>query len=116
MGICAIFHTDGVAFPPQLEWIAVFSAAFLLLCVTIAVVTLVWAGIQHSKYGFPEEPQTPAERRVGRLWGFAMLAATAVFVGLGLTMDLWDKAWVIYPIAALACAALTVLLKKDDEP
>lgn len=111
----AIFHTDTVS-PSQMECIEMFSGALLLLCVTVAVTVLVWAGIQHSKYGFPEEPQTPAERRVGRLWGFGMLAATAVFVGLGLTMDLWDKAWVIYPVAALICAAITVLLKKDDEP
>jgi len=95
------------------QWDALCTAVFLL-CVTIAVTVLVWAGIQHSKYGFPEEPQTPAERRAGRIWGFGMLAATAVFVGLGLTMDLWDRAWVIYPIAALVCAAFTVLLKKDE--
>lgn len=95
------------------QWDALCGAVFLLL-VTISVSTLTWAGIQHSKYGFPEEPQTPAERRAGRIWGFVMLAATAVYVGLGLTMDLWDKAWVIYPVAALVCAAFTVLLKKDE--
>jgi len=94
------------------QWDALCTTVFLL-CVTIAVTALVWAGIQHSKYGFPEEPQTPAERRAGRIWGFGMLAATAVYVGLGLTQALWGKAWVIYPIAALVCAAFTVLLKKD---
>lgn len=105
---------------PDVVWITeqheYLCSSLLLLCITIAVTTLVWAGIQHSKYGFPEEPQSPAERRSGRIWGFGMLAATAVFVGLGLTMDLWDRAWVIYPVAALACAAFTVLLKKDNEP
>ncbi|MDE6280847.1 MAG: hypothetical protein K2M15_03495, partial [Oscillospiraceae bacterium] len=97
------------------QWDALLTTLFLL-CVTIAVIVLVWAGIQHSKYGFPEEKQTPAERRSGRIWGFGMLAATAVYVGLGLTMNWWHKAWAIYPIAALICAAFTVLLKKDDEP
>ncbi|MDE6590421.1 MAG: hypothetical protein K2K53_08805, partial [Oscillospiraceae bacterium] len=104
---------------PDVVWITeqwgYFCGSLLLFCITIAVTTLVWAGIQHSKYGFSEEKQTPAQRRLGRLWGFGMLASSAVYVGLSLTMDLWDKAWVIYPIAALICAALTVLLKKDDE-
>ncbi len=108
--VLALYPVQG---SPSERWEALCSA-LLLLCVTIAVTTLVWAGIQHSKYGFPEEPQTPAERRVGRMWGFGMLASTAVYVGLGLTMDLWDKAWVIYPIVALVCAAVTVLLKKDE--
>ena len=110
----AIFHTDAVSLS-QLEYIEAFAAALFLLFITIAVTTLVWAGIQHSKYGFPEEPQTPAERRSGRIWGFGMLAATAVYVGLGLAESLWNQAWPVYPVAALLCAAVTVLLKKDDE-
>ncbi len=109
----AIFHTAAIS-PSQLEYIEALSSAVLLLCVTIAVTVLVWAGIQHSKYGFPEEPQTPAERRSGRIWGFGMLAATAVYVGLGLTRGLWGRAWVIYPVAALVCAAFAVLLNKDE--
>lgn len=93
------------------------SSVILLLCITIAATALVWAGIQYSKYGFPEEPQTPAQRLVGRIWGAAMVAATAVYVGLGLTVNhMWDRAWVIYPVAALLCVAATILIKKDDEP
>ena len=89
--------------------------ALFLLCVTVAATVLVWAGIQHSKYGFPEPEQTPAERRAGRIWGFGMLSATAVYVGLGLAIDWWNRAWIIYPVAALLCVAVTILLKKDDE-
>ena len=103
---------------PDVVWITeqweYLCASLLLLCITIAVTVLVWAGIQHSKYGFPEPEQTPAERRSGRIWGFGMLAATAVYVGLGLSESLWNQAWPIYPVAALICAAVTILLKKDD--
>ena len=98
----------------QEQWEAL-CGSLLLLCITIAASTLTWAGIQHSKYGFPEEKQTPAERRAGRIWGFGMLSATAVYVGLGLAMGWWDRAWIIYPVAALLCVAVTILLKKDDE-
>ena len=98
------------------QWDALLTTLFLL-CVTIAVTVLVWAGIQHSKYGFPEEKATPAERRVGRVWGFGMVAATALYVGLGLGLDLWEQAApIIYTVAALLCVAVTILVKKDDEP
>ena len=100
----------------QDQWEALCSAVFLL-CVTISASALTWAGIQHSKYGFPEEKPTPAERRVGRVWGFGMVAATALYVGLGLGLDLWKQAAaVIYTVAALLCVAVTILVKKDDEP
>ncbi|MBD5134211.1 MAG: helix-turn-helix transcriptional regulator [Clostridiales bacterium] len=98
------------------QWEALCSSVFLL-CVTISATALTWAGVQHSKYGFPEEKMTPAERRVGRVWGFGMVSATALYVGLGLGLDLWKQAApVIYTVAALLCVAVTILVKKDDEP
>ena len=97
------------------QWETLCGSLFLL-CVTVAVTILVWAGIQHSKYGFPEEKSTPSERRVGRIWGAGMVSATALYVGLGLGLGLWEQtAAVIYTVAALLCVALTILLKKDDE-
>ena len=98
------------------QWESLCAAVFLL-CITISATALTWAGIQHSKYGFPEEKPTPAERRVGRVWGFGMVAATALYVGLGLGLDLWKQAAaVIYTVAALLCVAVTIRVKKDDEP
>ena len=117
LGVLAIVATtvlpDAVWMTEQYE---ARCAALLLLCITIAASTLTWAGIQHSKYGFPEEKTTPAQRRVIRIWGVGMVAATALYVGLGYGLDLWKQAApIIYTVAALLCAALTILVNKDDE-
>ncbi len=118
LGLTAMIPMDMQA-PAQLskeQWEAVCGTLFLL-CVTITATALTWAGIQHSKYGFPEEKMTPAQRRVSRIWSVGMIAATALYVGLGYGMDLWKQAApIIYTVAALLCAAATILVKKDDEP
>ena len=113
LGILIVVAVEVV---PSLFRLKAMVAALLLLCITIAASTLTWAGIQHSKYGFPEEKMTPGERRVGRIWGAGMVAATAVFLPLLLIPNPFVRyAWVIYPVAALLCVALTILVKKDDE-
>lgn len=117
LGLTAMIPMD-MQVPAHLsreQWEAVCGTLFLL-CVTITATALTWAGIQHSKYGFPEEKMTPAQRRVGRIWSVGMIAATALYVGLGYGLDLWKQAApIIYTVAALLCAALTILVKKDDE-
>ena len=69
------------------QWDALCGTLFLL-CVTITATALTWAGLQYAKYGFPEEKMTPGERKVGRIWGVGMVAATALYVGLGYGLDL----------------------------
>ena len=89
----------------------------LLLCVAVAASTLVWAGIQKSKYDVAaynrENAPTAESRRSQALWGCAMVGATAVYVGAGLAFDLWNRAWVIYPMAALICVAVTIFLNRN---
>ena len=107
------------------QW-ALLGTAILLLCVTVATTVLVWAGIQKSKYNIEEyncqtrqelDP-TPEQKRLDRLisavWGAGMVLAAALHLLLGFTMDLWDSAPVIYPVAALLCVAVTIVLKRKD--
>lgn len=117
LGLAAMIPMDMNA-PAQFtrdQWDALYGALFLL-CVTVSAAALTWAGIQHSKYGFPEEKMTPAQRRVGRVWAVGMIAATALYVGLGFGLDLWEQAApIVYTVAALLCVIATILVKKDDE-
>lgn len=96
-----------------------WAASALLLSIAIAAPVLTWAGLQKAKYDVAgynrDNTPTPEDRRVQALWGCAMVGVTAVYVGLGLTLDLWDRAWVLYPVAALACAAVTIFLRRNSE-
>ena len=97
------------------QWDALCGTLFLL-CVTITATALTWAGLQYAKYGFPEEKMTPAQRRISRIWGVGMVAATALYVGLGYGLDLWKQAApIVYTVAALLCVAATILVRKDNE-
>ena len=107
------------------EW-ALLGTSILLLCITVAVTVLVWAGIQKSKYSIEEYNRqtqrelnpTPEQKRVnqlvGAVWGAGMVLAAALHLLLGFTQELWDSARAIYPVAALLCVAVTIFLKRKD--
>ena len=107
------------------EW-ALLGTTVLLFCVTVAVTVLVWAGIQKGKYNIEEYNRqtsqemdpTPGQQRrnrlIGAVWGSGMVLAAALHLLLGFTMELWDSAAPIYPVAALLCVAVTIVLKRKD--
>ena len=109
----------------QDKW-ALLGTSILLLCITVAVTVLVWAGIQKSKYNIEEYNRqtrqeldpTPEQKRLNRLtgavWGSGMILAAALHLLLGFVWELWDSARVIYPVAALLCTSVSIILKRKD--
>lgn len=108
------------------EW-GSLGCGIMLLCIAVAVTVLVWACLQKSKYDVEgynracrrELSPTPEEKRLdqitGAVWGCGMVLATAIYVGLGLAADLWDRAALIYPVAALVLVAVTIFLRRREE-
>ena len=47
---------------------------------------------------------------IGTIQAAMMLLATAVYVGLGLTRDLWRTAWWIFAVAGILCGVVAVIL------
>lgn len=110
----------------QEQW-ALTGTSILLFCVTVAVTVIVWAGIQKDKYDIEkynrqcqrELDPTPEQKRlnriIGALWGIGMILATALYLTLGFTLDLWKWAAVIYPVASLLFVAVTIFLRRNEE-
>ena len=115
-------YPDG---PLPANW-PLLGTFILLLCITVAVTVLVWAGIQKGKYNIEEYNRrtrqeldpTPEKKRLNRLigavWGTGMVLAAALHLLLGFIRELWTSASVIYPVAALLCVAVTIFLKRND--
>ena len=48
---------------------------------------------------------------------FVMLLATAVYVRLGLALDLWSRAWWVFAVAGILCGVVCIVLNpyKDED-
>ena len=47
---------------------------------------------------------------IGVICACLMLAATAVYGGLGLTMEMWSTAWWLFPVGGILCGIVNVAL------
>lgn len=103
-------------------WNGYITGVFLLI-VAGAVWSFIYGGILHDKYDVAkynrENNPSPEARRKNALAGTVcaviMLLATAVYVGLGLALDLWKTAWWIFAVGGILCAVTTVVLGPKEE-
>ena len=103
---------------PEEEPYELSAAAVFLIIVAGAVGAFVYGGMQDEKYKIwkynrDNNPTPEAKARlnlIGTICVCIMLAATAVYVGLGLTMEMWSTAWWLFPVAGILCGGVHVVL------
>lgn len=103
---------------PEKEPYESWAASLFLLIVAGATATFIYAGITEEKYKIwkynrDNNPTPEAKRRlnlIGAIQAAMMLLATAVYVGLGLTRDLWSTAWWIFAVGGILCGVVSVVL------
>lgn len=99
---CVILVVVASIFFDEESQAMIFVAAGFLALLSVCVGTLVRLGILYSKYE-PAPAPTPQQQR----WdGAIMLTATAIFLLLGFTLQLWHPGWVVFPIGGILCGIL----------
>jgi transcriptional regulator with XRE-family HTH domain len=103
------------------EWMG----GLFLFIIAGAVFFLVYGGMLEDKYNIakynwknnPSPEDRIRRRRVHTAYSLIMILATALYVGLGMAINGWRTAAVIYPVAGILCAAARTLLgpKMDEE-
>lgn len=112
-------------FPEQEPFESIAACVFFLI-LACAVTALIYSGIQDEKYKIHkynrENNPTPEEKKrselISTICASLMLVATAVYVGLGLTKELWGTAWWVFPVGGILCGAASVILdpyKGEDD-
>lgn len=118
LGVIWIIGMSSLPIPAGLTedgWSELYVSVFMLL-VTVATVTIVYAGMQKDKYNVQkynkENADTAEKRDSERYGGVIMLSATAIFLFCGFVFNLWHIAWVVFPIGGILCAIVSTILNK----
>ena len=103
---------------PEEEPFESYAISVFLLIVAGAVTSFVYAGIQEEKYKIDEynrdnNPTPEVKKRKGLIntvCGALMTLVTALYVGLGLALDLWRAAWWVFAVGGILCAVVNIVL------
>ena len=103
---------------PEEEPFESFAVSIFLFIVAGAVTAFVYAGIQEDKYKIwkynrDNNPTPEAKKRldlIGTVCAVIMLLVTALYVGLGLALDLWRTAWWVFAVGGILCSVVHIVL------
>lgn len=100
---------------------SMLPVAVLLYFVTVGVITLIYSGKMKEKFDIEtynkqntDEAKSESDK-VGKICGVIMMLATAIFLTLGFTMNLWHINWVVFPIGGILCGIVATILRKDSK-
>ncbi len=118
LGVIAMFVLMGLKVFDESNTLPV---AVLLYFVAIGVTTLVYSGKMKEKFDIEtynkqntEEAQAESNK-IGKVCGVIMLIATAIFLTLGFTLNLWYINWVVFPIGGILCGIVATIMRKDSK-
>lgn len=105
------------------ESLASLLTAGMLLFITGGVGTLVYMGMQDSKYHIQEyNAENKMEKsKAGRIsegiCGCIMLLATVIFLIWSFMTNRWDISWIVFPVGGILCAVTSIVCKmvSDDK-
>ena len=103
---------------PEEEPFESYAISVFLLIVAGAVTAFVYAGIQEEKYKIDiynrdNNPTPEVKKRKGlinTICAALMTLVTALYVGLGLALDLWRAAWWVFAVGGILCAVVNIVL------
>ena len=103
---------------PEEEPFESYAMSMFLLIVAGAVTAFVYAGIQEEKYKIDEynrdnNPTPEVKKRralINTVCAALMTLVTALYVGLGLALDLWRTAWWVFAVGGILCAVVNIVL------
>ena len=104
-------------FPEREPYESLAGSAFLMI-VALAVTAFIYGGMQEEKYKIwkynrDNNPTPEAKAQLGRngaLCVCIMLAATAIYVGLGCSKGFWGQAWWLFPVGGILCGLVCTAL------
>ena len=99
------------------ELLAVAMLCVMLFMCALGCVCFILAGIRWASYQkLLEEGDYARENKKKRGLSGALstgywLVVVAIYLAVSLSMETWEETWVVWPVAAMVYAALTILLK-----
>lgn len=104
-------------FPEEEPYESLILAVFLLI-IAGAVVSFIYAGIQEDKYKVwkynrGNAPSPEAKKRlnqIGAACAALMSLSAAIYVGLGLALNLWRSAWWVFAVGGILCGVVAIIL------
>lgn len=95
--------------------------AVFILFVAIGAPLFVLAGIRKGKYDIVKynHENSPEfvknSKKIGAISGIIMMIATMIYLSLGFICDLWETAWIVFPLGGITCGIVSTILEHSHK-
>lgn len=119
VALCIISAVPMIVFGALLDIdaLTLICVALLLILVAGAVYLFVWSGMIHGSFekllqtGDYTKENKVVEKRVGAWSGLYWSLIVAVYLGISFLTMRWDRTWIIFPVAGVACGAIAAIFR-----